>query len=141
MFSLLFVGFEIRQNTQAVKGATVQAISDQAFTFTMELAQDDDWTRIATFLNGGGTRAELSPEDRQRHAMWLMAGLRVMENRFQQVRLNLVDSAGLAVSGGTTQTGWYRSEHWLDWWRETGQATNWSPAFVEFMETEVLAIR
>jgi len=139
--SLAFVGVEIRQNTHAVQSTTAQAISDQAFEFNLLLATDDDWIRIYTFLVEGGTRDELSSEDRVRHGLMLTAGLRVMENRFRQVQLGAIDPSELEVSGGIRVVSWYRTQHWLDYWLDTGQATNWSPEFVDFMETEVLGLR
>jgi hypothetical protein len=139
--SLVFVGVEIRQNTRAVQSTTAQAISDQAFAFNQMLAQDDDWIRIYSFLLAGGTRAELSSEDQYRHRAFLSAGLRVMENRFRQVQLGVIDASELEVGGGTRNTEWYRSDHWLDFWKDTDQASRWSPDFVDFMETEVLGLR
>ena len=45
--SLLFVGVEISQNTQAVRGATHQAVSDQASELYLEIASDERLSRLA----------------------------------------------------------------------------------------------
>jgi len=139
--SLVFVGAEIRQNTRAVRSTTAQAISDQAFEFSLYQAQDEEWLRIYTFLQAGGTRAELSAIDQQRHSLALVAGLRVMENRFRQFQLGAISLAELEASGGTRNTGWYRAQHWIDFWNDTDQPARWSPDFVDFMEIEVLGLR
>ena len=141
VLSLVFVGFEVRQNTKAVRGATLQAISDQAFDFAISLVQDDDWIRIITFLEQGGRLEELDPEDQTRFQWGAVASVRVMENRYRQVRLGVLDAAELEVGGGRSNTSWYHSQHFLDYWQSRDQNREWSSDFVEFMETEVLSLR
>ncbi len=139
--SLIFVGLEIRQNTTAARGATVQAISDQAFEWTLSFAQDTDWVRVITFLNQGGRLADLSPEDQTRFQYGALSTIRIMENRYRQVQLGVIDASEIDVSGGRANVLWYQSPHFLDYWRSLDQTLRWAPDFVEFMETEVLSIR
>ena len=139
--SLIFVGLEIRQNTVAVRGATLQAISDQAFQYSLSQAQDEHWPRIQAFLNDGGSYDDFEGEDRARLYTWLVASTRVMENRYRQLRLGLLDEVELDVGGGRAATAWYRSEFYLAFWRSIEPTGIWSADFVDFMETEVLAIR
>ena len=91
--SMVFVGLEIRQNTNAVRGATLHGIADQSFQYNLELVQDSDWMRIMTVLRSGAAVADLSPEDRQRVTWGFMASTRIMENRFRQYQVGTLNEA------------------------------------------------
>ena len=104
ILSLIFVGLEVRQNTTAVRGATVQAISDQAIEFSLSFGQNDDWIRIITFLRAGGKMADLGPEDQTRFEYGAIYGIRVMENRYRQVQLGVIDPSEIDVGGGRANT-------------------------------------
>ena len=84
VLSLIFVGYEIRQNTDAVRSATLQGIADQSFQL-----------RIMTALNAGESLDGLSPEDRTRVGWVVSATTRIMENRFRQYQLGTLDELGL----------------------------------------------
>jgi hypothetical protein len=139
--SLLFVGYEIRQNTNVARAAAIQATADQILQWQAEAAHDDEWIRISTFLATGGTFDELSAEDRTRYTWVVSATVRIMENRFRQVQLGIVDPKDLGLYGGTSNPNWFRSEHMLAWWGSRDQSRSWAPDFLEFFETEVLGIR
>ena len=136
--SMVFVGVEIRQNTNAVRGATLHGIADQSFQYNVELVQDADWMRIMTLLRGGGTAADLDPVDQQRVQWGLMASTRIMENRFRQYQLGILDEAGLQQLSGAADSGWYGSEFFREWWTSTGPETVWAEDFVTFMEQQVM---
>jgi len=142
ILSLLFVGYEIRQNTQVARAAAVQATADQIIQWQAEVALDPDWIRIITFLRSGqGGYHDLSPEDRQRYNWVVSSTVRITENRFRQMKLGVINPEDLGAYGGTSNTYWFRSDHFLDWWRASDSANAWAPDFLEFFESEVLAIR
>jgi hypothetical protein len=141
VLSLVFVGLEIRENTKAVRGATIQAISDQSILGLLEGAADPDWVRILTHLGSGDKFADLSPEDRMRYTLRASAIARVMENRWRQRALGILDDSGLGIGAGMHNTGWYQSEHFRAYWREQNMAAVFEPSFVDFMESEVMGIR
>ena len=141
ILSLVFVGLEIRENTKAVRGATMQAISDQSSLGLLEGAADTDWIRILTHLGAGGEYEDLSPEDRMRYNLRASATVRMMENRWRQRELGILGSAGLGIGTGMRNTAWYQSEHFRTYWREENMAAAFEPAFVDFMESEVMGIR
>lgn len=138
---ILFLAFEIRQNTVISRGAAVQSIAEQVNDWQIEMASNENWIRIQTFLNGGGTYSELSAEDQVRYLYVVTPTIRIMENRYRQVRLGIIDASELEVGGGKANTHWYRSAHFADFWRASDADVRWSPDFVEFMETQVMAIR
>ena len=60
--SLLFVGYEIRQNTEAVRGSTIQGIADQSLQVTLALSMDEDWLRLQERIVGDSVPpSQLSP--------------------------------------------------------------------------------
>lgn len=138
---ILFLGFEIRQNTLISRGAAVQSIAEQINDWQIEMASNEEWIRIQTYLNSGGKYAELSEEDRTRYLYVVTPTVRIMENRYRQVQLGIIDSSELDVGGGKANTNWYRSAHFIGFWHASDPDIRWSPDFIEFMETQVMAIR
>lgn len=138
---ILFLGFELRQNTLISRGAAVQSIAEQVIDWQTAVASDDDWIRIVAFLEVGGTYAELSAEDRIRYRFVVTPTVRIMENRFRQVELGIIDPSELDVGGGKANIVWYRSEHFVDFWHDGDVSKRWTPDFVDFMEKHVMAIR
>lgn len=141
ILSLLFVGYEIRQNTQVARGAAVQATTDQIIQWQTEVSTDPEWIRVITFLREGGSYHDLSPEDRQRYQWVVSATVRAMENRFRQMEFGVIDQGDLGFGGGTSNTAWFRSPYFLDWWQAADRGESWAPDFLEFFETEVLELR
>ena len=67
--SLLYLSRQIRQNTNAVRASSYQAIVDGNAAFMLALAQDADLT--ALLVRGSGFPAELSPEEQVRFSALL----------------------------------------------------------------------
>ena len=85
--SLLFVGVEISQNTQAVRGATHQAVSDQASELYLEIASDERLSRLAyEMLVMNIKRDELSTTDQMSLDFIQLMGFRRVENIFLQYK-------------------------------------------------------
>ena len=116
ILSLLFVGYEIRQNNTIARAAAVQGTVEQIIQWQTEAAQDSDWMRILTSLQSGGRYADLSPEDRTRYHYFVQPTIRITENRFRQMQLGIIDQGDLGVAGGTSNPFWFQSQHLLDFW-------------------------
>lgn len=137
--SLLFVAYEIRQNTDAVRSGTVQQIAGMSFAYTLEFAQDPEWMRLMTLLFEESVPVEdLAPVDRQRLTWGLLASTRIMEVRFRQHQLGTIDDDDMEGLGGTSNTHWYNSAMYRDWWRLSDPQLRWAPDFVKFMEEEFM---
>lgn len=110
--SLGFVGFEIRQNTTAVKSATTQAISDQAMALTLAMATDEHLPSLVQKMTSGTPPSEFSAEDRYRLQLVVVAGLRRQENLYAQVQAGVLDETALR----NVSFGFYRNplgnENW-----------------------------
>lgn len=139
--SLLFVGWEIRQNTKVARAAAIQATAEQILDWQAEVATDADAIRVFTFLRNGGKYADLSLEDQQRYRWIVLATVRIMENRYRQVQMGIIDREDMGVAGGTSNPNWFRSQQFLDLWASLEPEGSWAPDFLEFFETEVLGIR
>ena len=82
--SLVFVGMEIRQNTTAVRGATNQAISDQASELYLTIATERNLAGLVKKLYDVVPREAFGPIDNMQLFMTVMTGLRRVENIFLQ---------------------------------------------------------
>lgn len=141
VLSLMFVGYEIRQNTQIARAAAVQATVEQIIQWQTQSASDENWIRIIAFLREGGSYAELSNLDQVRYGWIVAPTVRITENRFRQMKLGVISKEDLGIAGGTSNPSWFQSPHFLDWWRSTDRTTAWAPDFLEFFEEEILGIR
>jgi len=109
--SLLFVGLEIRSNTAAVKGATLQGISDQSLAVTLAGAQTPEIRGAITKVLAGRD-AELSPEEEDAVVLLYTAALRVSEHRFRQIELGSLEAPS-SVGGGSVM---YRIRFFREFW-------------------------
>ena len=100
--SLAFVGFEIRQNTSAVRSATYIAISNQVIDISRDIAADERLSRLTHLMLVENIRGdELNPEELISLQMHVNAGLRRIENIYLQVQAGILDSSAfdqIAVS-------------------------------------------
>lgn len=83
--SLIFVGFQIRQNTKATRAASHHAVSEALNRVNLLWARDSEMTRI--WLSGMNDRGALTPEDRWRFDSTVRAYLHVCETMYMQADL------------------------------------------------------
>ena len=111
--SLGFVGFEIRQNTRAVRGATNIAISNQVMDMALEIASNERLGKLVGLMLEDNIKSEdLNPEDRTSAQMTIYAGLRRIENVFLQVEDGILDARAFDRVG----MAFYRSNVARDTW-------------------------
>ena len=107
--SLIFVAFEIRQGTEAVRSSTIQNLSEQSRASTALIVENADLR--AAFL---AARAGMDLTDDQEFQLevYFNSALRIQQNRFQQIRLGVLDEE-LAVEGiGPGRLGTLYLNHW-----------------------------
>lgn len=141
VLSLVFVGYEIRQNTQVARGAAVQATMDQILQWQAETGSDSEWIRILDFLRNGGSYSELEQIDQTKYNWIVVSTVRITENRFRQMQMGVIDNSDLGIGGGTSNAAWFRSPYFLEWWSSADRTQSWAPDFLEFFETEILGLR
>jgi len=111
--SLIFVGVEISQNTQAVRGATHQAVFDQVSEYYLTLASEKELADLAAgALSNNIKRNELSMGDRLRTDMVIMTGIRRVENIYMQHKNGILGDDAFKMIGMDS----YRSDYALDAW-------------------------
>ena len=136
--SVAFVGIELRQNTTAVKSATIQAISDQAMYFTVSMATDEHLPRLIFEMVVKGTpETELSDEDRMRMNLVVGSGLRRIENIYRQVEDGVLDRQALK----SITFSFYQNQYVRDYWALNREfydpefALYWDEALADDRET------
>ncbi len=91
VISLFYVAYQIRQNTNAVRSATAQAVHEHFAKWYHLLAADGDLSQIAA--NGLRDYASLSEQEKTRFIATFMAFLSYSQNAFLKWRQGLLSSA------------------------------------------------
>lgn len=129
--SMIFVGVEIRQNTNAVHGATLQAVSQQSLDLVMAGLDNPKLRSAFAAANSG----RLSPEQRDLMVWFLSAKLRADENRFRQVELGILGPSFILQLSNHAA---YRSPHFAEYWARSGK--NYAADFQDFVTREYLPL-
>lgn len=133
--SLLFVGLEIRQNTSATRGATMQAISDASSDLLIELSTDD---RLASLLAEAffnrATMADFEPGEWIQLAAYSQAFVRQLENTYVQHQEGIVSDAVFETY--TWGDPFLRTALFAEWWALLAEDLV-SPGFKNFLESRV----
>jgi hypothetical protein len=126
--SLIFVGMEISQNTTAVRGATNQAISDQASELYLTIATDRNLAGLVKKLYDDVLREDFDSIDDMQLFMTVLTGLRRVENIYLQIEDNILDDRAFDRIG----LRFYRSKYGRQIWEENKQF--FDRKFVPFFE-------
>ena len=132
--SLIFVGMEISQNTTAVRGATNQAISDQASELYLTIATDRNLAGLVKKLYDGVPREDFDSIDDMQLFLTVMTGLRRVENIFLQLEDNILDERAFDRIG----LRFYRSTYGRQIWEDNKQFfdRNFVPFFDRLLNNE-----
>ena len=131
ILGLVFVGIEIRANTSAIQGSTLQGLSDQSTNLQMEFATDPDLVRLMPQVIGLGILpSALNQEDQYRVLVAYLSIIRVAENRFQQAMLRTVPGDGPDQFGQTSVL--YSTPYLKALWPTI--RGNFAPEFLEYFE-------
>ena len=128
---IIFLAFEIRQNTVALSSGSIQGISDQSYEATALLVQEPE-LRAAIYASCGSE--PLTADQRFMITAYVNAVLRVQLNRFYQSQIGILDEEMAVGLGG--RGGIYRQPIFREAWERLGPAF---PAdFRGFVEREIL---
>ena len=129
--SLVFVGWEIRQNTAAQRSQARQAHSDAASDWQMRMAESPGLAvAFDAMLQEEG--AAVSPQDSARVNWAILAVLRRMENLYLQTKEGVLDESVLATYGFTG--GVFDWPGFRSYWREELRRDIFDPGFIETFE-------
>ena len=107
--SLVFVGWEIRQNTAATRGQTRQALADASRELTLAISTDSDLRRAWFFIVNphlveGRPHPDLTLADTLVAESSVFTHLRSLENVFLQVEEGVVDESVFDTYGFSQPT-------------------------------------
>ena len=97
ILSLLLVASEIRQNTEAVRGETIQGIAEMSVEVVLAGFSDPEF--VALFERARSDVDSLTAVERARLNWWYNASMRVVENRYRQMNVGLVEDVTEALGG------------------------------------------
>ena len=113
--SLFVVVFALRQNTDALKGATVDAIFERQ---QFELYWSGEIAPI--FIKAIQSPSQLSAAESWQLSEWFTAAIAARHNEFSQYKLGLIDEKTWLITEGVIQLmfsfGW--SQDWWELYRE-----------------------
>jgi hypothetical protein len=131
VLGLVFVGVEIRANTAAIRGETLQGISDQSMNLQMQFATDPDLVRLMPQVIGDSILpSDLDNQDQYRVLVAYLSIIRVAENRFQQASLGTVPEDDPGQFGGASVL--YTTPYLKALWPMIRM--NFAPEFLEYFE-------
>ena len=99
LIGLIFVGFELQQNTEAVQAATLQALTDESQEYLLLLAEDEDLNRIWRQAISEGPDS-LDEADASRLVFLYRAQWIRMQNAFLQWQRGTLDDEDWAFYRG-----------------------------------------
>ena len=133
--SMVFVGWEIRQNNALARGQARQALAELNQEWLVLLSQDTEmnslWMRLWT------RGEEVTPSDWDRGTFMMTMHLRRLENVFFQFSEGLVDESALHSYGLQTAAEQLSTGHFDRYWIEEGWRSGFDPDFVEFLEAQI----
>ena len=130
--SLIFVALEVRQNTNAVRSATIQAIAEQSFDLNLRTAETPE---LLGLWRKSNNQEPLTESERdQLRALW-SATIRLNQNRYQQFRLGVLNEATLFEVGGRNPL--YQGDSFAEFWEPRKQ--DYSVDFRRFIEACVVS--
>ena len=132
ILSLALVAYEIRQNTNAVKSAVIQSLVESSIDSTLVLAENSE-LRDSYFA---AVEGDMTEDQRRQMYVYIAAALRIHQNRFEQVKLGMIDLE-LALSLGG-RGGTYRLPYFAEAWE--GLSPNFPPDFREYVNQHVLPL-
>lgn len=126
--SLIFVGFQIRQNTKATRAASHHAVSEALNRLNLLWARNSEVTRI--WLSGMSDRRALTPEERWRFDSTVRAYLHVCETMYTQADLGAGDFGIVTAEENGIKTV-FSSGGVKEWWAEN--PFGFSPEFRDYV--------
>ena len=133
IISLVFVGFQIRDNTVASQAATYQASVGYDIELLMHLSADPDLSRIIDIYTYGDDASSLSANDIVRAQYEFTALLRHLENLYLQHELGMLSDESWTtrqafMEATLTSPGYAR-------FQSAPTARNFSGAFLDYANT------
>ena len=133
---LIFVGYEIRQNTTAQRATAIDGIAMQRVELNIAGITDDRLPGLIRRLGEGALAADFTPDETQRLRLYYITFLRIQESAERLIRMGVMREEDYNASSRLFEFP-FLHEQW-----PTLQL-NFEQGFIDFLETEVfpLAVR
>ena len=136
IFSLIFVGLEISQNTSATRGQTRTELAalNQEWLF---LISDPEISEVfgRTWLQND--QEGLDPAELLQADLLMVANIRRLENVYYQYAEGLVDESALDSYGFQTSSPLFSTVIFSNWWFSQNNRNLFHPGFVDLFESKV----
>jgi len=133
ILSLLFVGFEIRQNTAIARGQARQDLTQVNQEWLVLLSQDAEYEALWTKAFGK-TVNELTPGEWRRSRLIMTIQMRRLENVFLQYQEGLVDESALR-NYGFVRTEIFTTPQFEEYWITEEWRDGFDAEFVNFFDS------
>ena len=133
VLSLVFVAMEIRGNTEAVRGSTIQGIADQSIAVSLAAAEIPE-LRSAFRKSNAGQLEALTDDEIVAMGLLYNSVMRIAENRFRQIELGIITEPRL-VGGANTV---YRNPFFARFWE--ARRTEYPLDFVAYVDAFLLPL-
>ena len=133
ILSLLFVGFEIRQNTAIARGQARQDLAQLNQDWLVLLSQDAEFEALWDDAFGPNAR-ELSADEERRAQYIMTIHLRRLENVYLQYREGLVEESALQ-NYGFANIAMFRRPEFERYWMDQGWRNGFDAGFADFLDS------
>jgi hypothetical protein len=135
ILSLLFVGYEIRQNTAVARGQARHELAALNQEWLLTLGQDAEY---AALWESWLPRSDVTLTEEQEGRAWyvMTMHLRRLENVYFQYREGLVDESALQ-SYGFAAVGIFSTSAFRVYWIDEDARAGFDPEFVAFLEQRI----
>ena len=134
VLSLIFVGYEIRQNSAAVRGATYQSIMEASVAYTEWIASDERVAGLIVRVMNGAGPEDFSAEDNLALTAVYFSGIRRGQNVYLQLKEGLISEDAFEHFRGPRGESMFRTPYFDAAWPEYRVAL--PPDFIPFFERE-----
>ena len=110
--SLVFVGYEIRQNTQVSRAAAIQGVTDQSLETILSWSEDEQAVTLLGRVLNGEVPADFTDYENTKLRLMYLASLRAAESRYRQMELGLVDDPTILGGSAAILRAPYLAERW-----------------------------
>ena len=130
--SLIFVALEIRQNTNAVRSSTIQAIAELSYDSTITVVNNSELRAARAAAEAGN----MCQDQVAQLDSWYTALMRIQQNRLEQAKLGILDIEDAMQIGGRARA--YRQPYFADYWSR--QKDQFPQEFQQYIEKYVLEL-
>ncbi len=130
---LIFVGYEISQNTQAQQSATLEGIANQRIELNLTAMTDDRLLGLIARMRVGEVGTDFTPVETQAARFFLINYLRIIEGAYRQVALRVIGRDDLRTLFSSNIFSWaFLRDQW------PSLQVSFEPGFIELIEVEFL---